>query len=407
MTGDLTEILRIEGGQVLATLIRLTRSFDLAEDALQDATVVALQRWPLDGVPANPAGWLTTVARNKALDRIRRESVRTSKESEAMRLLGDPPVADGDDRLRLLFTCCHPALSLEARVALALRTIGGVSTVDIARMFLVAEATMGQRISRAKKKIAGAHIPYRIPSEKELPGRLDAVLATIYLIFTAAHHAPSGELDSHLDAGDEAIRLARLLVALMPDEPEARGLLALLVTTHARRVTRLDSAGDVVLLADQDRSMWDRGAIIDASSIVDSVMQRGPVGPYQIQAAIASLHSEAERYDQTNWLRIAQLYRLLEGIQPGPVVRVNRAVAEAQVSGPAAGLDLLTDIAGSDGWYLFWSTKADFLRRLGRWDEAVVTYQRALECSMNDTDRRFLESRLAGVTHRSTGTGGR
>lgn len=398
MTGDLAEILRIEGGRVLATLIRLTRDFDLAEDALQDATVVALRAWPERGMPDNPAAWLTTVARNKALDRLRKESSRHHREAEAVRLLGDPPPAEGDDRLRLLFTCCHPALSIDARVALALRTICGVSTIDIARLFLVAEPTMGQRISRAKKKIATSHIPYRIPDDHELPDRLDAVLATIYLMFTQSHHPPSGELDQHVDLGDEAIRLARLLTSLMPDEPEAHGLLALLLATHARRATRLDADGEVVLLADQDRSRWDHAAIEEAASIVDRLVRHGRVGPYLVQAAIACLHGLAETYAATDWPQIALLYRRLEELRPSPVVRVNRAVAEAEVSGPAAGLVLLDGVDRVEEWHLYWATRADLLRRLDRRDEASDAYRRALACSMAETDRRFLESRLAGLS---------
>ena len=380
-----------------ATLIRLTGDIDIDEDALQDALVVAVQKWERDGVPGNPAAWLTTVARNKALDRLRREAGRTRREREAMRLLDDPEAPpDGlDDRLRLIFTCCHPALSPEARVALSLRTVCGLSTAEAARAFLVPEPTMGQRISRAKKKIAVARIPYRVPEDFELPDRLPAVLAVVYLIFTTGHHAPSGALDSRFDLADEAIRLARLLVELMPDEAEIMGLLALLLATHARSTTRLTRDGTIQLLADQDRSEWDRAAIDEASGLVDAALRRRRPGPYQIQGAIAVLHGEASHFSNTDWAQIVDLYRMLEVYQPTAVVRVNRAVAEAEASGPEAGLALLISIEGVDDWHLLWSTRADLLRRAGKPRAAVEAYQRALDCPMNDSDRRFLEVRLA------------
>ena len=380
-----------------ATLIRLTGDIDIDEDALQDALVVAVQKWERDGVPGNPAAWLTTVARNKALDRLRREAGRTRREREAMRLLDDPEAPpDGlDDRLRLIFTCCHPALSPEARVALSLRTVCGLSTAEAARAFLVPEPTMGQRISRAKKKIAVARIPYRVPEDFELPDRLPAVLAVVYLIFTTGHHAPSGALDSRFDLADEAIRLARLLVELMPDEAEIMGLLALLLATHARSTTRLTRDGTIQLLADQDRSEWDRAAIDEASGLVDAALRRRRPGPYQIQGAIAVLHGEASHFSNTDWAQIVNLYRMLEVYQPTAVVRVNRAVAEAEASGPEAGLALLISIEGVDDWHLLWSTRADLLRRAGKPRAAVEAYQRALDCPMNDSDRRFLEVRLA------------
>lgn len=299
----LEETLRIEGGKVRATLIRLTGDIDIAEDALQDALLVAVQKWESAGVPDNPAAWLTTVAKNKALDRLRREATRTRRETEAVRLLDEPvePPDGIDDRLRLIFTCCHPALSPEARVALSLRTVCGLTTAEAARAFLVPEPTMGQRISRAKKKIVTARIPYRIPRDHELPDRLPAVLAVVYLIFTTGHHAPAGSLDSRVDLADEAVRLARLLFTLMPDEPECAGLLALLLATHARRATQLDDEGSIRLLADQDRRQWDRDAINEAKTLVDRSLRRGGVGPYQIQAAIASLHGLAPNFADTDW----------------------------------------------------------------------------------------------------------
>lgn len=400
MTPGLEETIKDEGGQVLATLIRLTGDIGLAEDALQDAVMVALEKWPIIGVPANPAAWLTTTARNRALDRIRRERSRDRKEFEAMRLLDqedvDPP--DGrDDRLRLFFTCCHPALSAEARVALALRTIGGLTTTEIARAFLVPEPTMGQRISRAKKKISTARIPYRIPDDHELPERLSAVLSTLYVVFTAGHHAAEGRLDSRLDLAEEAIRLARLLAQLMPDEPEAGGLLALMLATHARRAARIDEAGDQILLADQDRSRWDSAAIAEAATIVDRVLRRGRPGPLQIQAAIATLHGLADSDATTDWKQIVDLYRLLEPLAPGPVTRVNRAVAEAKVFGPEQGLALLEGHE-MERWHLYWSARAEFLRQSGAADAARLALESALSCDMNESDRRLLTGRLAALS---------
>ncbi|MDP9463805.1 MAG: sigma-70 family RNA polymerase sigma factor [Actinomycetota bacterium] len=407
MIDPLDEIIRIEGGQVLATLIRLTGDIDRAEDALHDAVVVAADAWRRGGVPDKPGAWLTTVARNKALDRLRREARRAPKEKEAFRLLTEGSAASGDDsdghddRLRLLFTCCHPALSPESQVALALRTICGLTTVDIARIFLVPEATIGQRISRAKAKIAKARIPYRVPDEHELPDRLRPVLATVYAVFTAGHHATVGELGGRLDLADEAIRLARVLVELMPDEAECIGLLALTLATNARRCARTDSVGEIVLLADQDRSLWDTAAIAEAAALVDSVLRRGRPGAYQMQAAIACLHGVARTYDDTDWPQIAELYRLLESRWPTPVVRVNRAVAVAEVAGPRAGLDLLEGLVGSstERWHLYWSTRADFLRRLGETAAAADSYRQALDCPCNDSDRRFLLRRLTEIGH--------
>ena len=388
---------------MLATLIRLTGDIDRAEDALHDAVVTAADTWRRDGVPDKPGAWLTTVARNKALDRLRREARRAPKEEEAFRLLSEGSAMDDndtdnrDDRLRLLFTCCHPALSPESQVALALRTICGLTTVDIARVFLVPEATIGQRISRAKAKIAKAHIPYRVPEEHELPDRLRPVLATVYAVFTAGHHAPVGELDDRLDLADEAIRLARVLVELMPDEAECVGLLALTLATNARRMARTDPDGELVLLADQDRSLWDATAITEAAALVESVLRRGRPGAYQMQAAIACLHGVAPTYAETDWEQIAELFGMLEVRWPTPVVRVNRAVAVAEVAGPAAGLALLADLVGTptERWHLYWSARADFQRRLGQTEAAADSYRQALECPCNDSDRRFMQRRLA------------
>ena len=389
---------------MLATLIRTTGDFDIAEDAVQDAVVAALEAWPRTGVPDNPGAWLTTVARRRALDRIRRETARRTKEEQAaITLLDEPdPVDDGgsmvrDDVLRLVFTCCHPALAQEAQLALTLRTVCGLSTRDIAAVFLVPEATLGQRISRAKKKIAVARIPYRVPPDHELQDRLAAVLAVVYLIFTAAHHAATGPTPVRADLAAEAIRLARLLVELMPDEPEAAGLLSLLLATHARSATRVDAAGDIVLLRDQDRSRWDSDAITEAAALVDSALRRHRPGPYQVQAAIACLHGLAPTWEATDWAQILELYDLLEQMQPTDVVRLNRAVALAEVRGPTEGLLAVESINGLETWHLYWSTLADMLRRLGRLDEAGAAYRRALECDPNDADRRFLEARVRDV----------
>ncbi len=398
---------------MLATLIRLTGDFTLAEDALQDAAESALQNWRSNGLPINPAAWLTTVARRKALDRIRREASRKHRETASTRLLDEPAQATADrqgdtDELRLLFTCCHPALSPEAQVALTLRTLCGLTTTEIARAFLVPEPTMGQRISRAKKKIATAHIPYRVPEDHELPERLPGVLAVIYLVFTTGHHATSGALDSRVNLAADALHLARLAATCMPDEPEAAGLLALILATYARRSTRVDATGSLVLLADQDRGRWDHTAIAEAARLVERTLRRRKIGPFQVQAAIATLHGLSPTFSETDWPQIAILYGVLEGIAPTPVVRVNRAVATCFAEGPQRGLDALDSLPPEQSeelanWHLYWSTRADFLRRLDRLDTAANAYRHALTCPTNDTDRRFLEGRLRDVEQRQRG----
>jgi RNA polymerase sigma-70 factor (ECF subfamily) len=397
------ELLRIEGGRVLATLIRLCGDVDLAEDGLQDAIEEALRRWPVTGLPRNPAAWLTTTGRNKLLDRLRRESQRADRERAATHLLTEWPDGGGerspvaDDQLRLLFTCCHPALAPEHRVALTLRTVARLTTAEIAAAFLVPEATMAQRLSRAKRKIAVARIPYRVPEAHELPDRLPAVLAVVYVVFTTGHHAPAGELGDRVDLATDAVRLARLLVDLMPDEPECAGLLALLLATHARWPARLDAAGDAVLLADQDRSRWDHAAIAEAGALVDAALRRGRPGPYQLQAAIACVHGEAPSFAATDWSQIAALYAALERLVPTAVVRVNRAVAVAHAEGAEAGLALLDGLDGVERWHLAWSARAELLARAGRTAEAIEAFQRALGCECNETDRRHLERRVAAV----------
>ncbi len=399
-SAELAEVVRVEGRTVLATLTRRLGDLDLAEDAVQDAMVKAIERWPVSGVPAKPGAWLTTTAQNAALDRLRRETKRGPKEEAAMGVLsgGDidlpTPSAVGDDLLRLVFTCCHPAINPEARVALSLRTLCGLTTAEVAAAFLVAEPTMAQRIVRAKKKIAAANIPYRVPADHELPDRLPAVLAVVYVVFTEAHHSVSADVPVRVDLADEAIRLGRMLVELMPDVPECRGLLALMLATHARRDARLDGDGDIILLVDQDRSRWDHDAIAEAARLVDETLRHRAVGTYQVQAAIACLHGLAAADEVTDWPQIAELYGILEQIQPTPVVRVNRAAAVAEAVGPAAGLAVLDTVDGVGGWHLFHSARAELLRRLGRPEEAAEAYRRALECGPNEADRRFLAARL-------------
>jgi len=361
--------------------------------------IVALQRWPVHGVPRQPSAWLTTVARNKALDRIRRESGRRTLERVAVEQSADEQSFNDsvlrDDQLRLLFTCCHPALSPDARVALALRTVAGLSTAEIAAALLTPDTTIGQRISRAKRKITLASIPYRVPDDSELPDRLGAVLAVVYVVFTAGHHPALGHGSARVDMATEGVRLARLLNDLMPAEPECEGLLALVVATHARRHARFDSCGGAVLMNAQDRSRWDRAAIDEASQWVEQALRRRRVGPFQIQASIACLHGLAPTFADTDWLQIAELYRLLEHHQPSAVVRVNRSVAEAQVGGPDAGLRLLDALAPQNviHWHLYWSVRSELLRQAGRVAEAVVALQHALSCEMNESDRRLLSVR--------------
>jgi RNA polymerase sigma-70 factor (ECF subfamily) len=396
---SLERMIRAEGGRVLATLVRLTGDLTIAEDAVQDAVVEALARWPLDGPPRNPAAWLTTVARNRALDVLRREARRRAKEAGAA-LLDDGArfgevTTDSmvrDDQLRLLFSCCHPALAIEGRVALSLRILCGLSTAEIAAVFLQAEATIGQRISRAKRKIAVARIPYRIPDDHELPDRLPAVMAVIHAVLTAGHHAPHGPLTARLDLAADAVRLSRLLHELMPDEPEATGLLALSLATHARRSARLDADGAVVLMADQDRSLWRHDEIAEAAALLDHAVHLHRPGPFQVQAAIACLHGLAPSIEATDWRQIADLYTTLERMTPTPAVRVNRAVAVAEVDGAGAGLDLLAELdpAKVERWHLYWSTLAELSRRAGRPGDAVRAFDQALQCSPNDSDREFL-----------------
>jgi len=390
-------IFREESGRSVATLIRVFGDIDLAEDAVQEAFAVALRTWPRDGLPPNPGGWITTAARNRALDRLRRESRGRELLSEVAALLpGDhdnPGMSEEvgpvqDDRLRLIFTCCHPALSPQAQVALTLRLLGGLSTTQVASSFLVSEPTMARRLVRAKRKIKAARIPYRVPSEHELPGRLRPVLAVVYLIYNAGLTSPA---DSGLCA--EAIRLARILVTLMPDEPEVAGLLALLLLTESRRTSRLRRDGSLVLLGEQDRTRWDRASIQEGQAILRWCLRRNQPGPYQLQATINAVHADAPTLEQTDWSQIVVLYDQLFAVAPTPVVALNRAIAIGEVQGPAAALALVDEL-DLDNYHPYHATRADLLRRLGRQSEAEAAYQRAAAMAPTDAEQDFL--RLGG-----------
>jgi RNA polymerase sigma-70 factor, ECF subfamily len=397
---------REEWGRVVATLIRTTGDWDLAEECAQDAFAMALQRWPSDGVPARPGAWLTTAARNRAIDVLRRRAVGAAKLREVAALApadsGSPPETDHsgvpDDRLRLMFTCCHPALSLEARVALTLRTLAGLTTAEIARAFLASEPTMAKRLVRAKQKIQHAGIPYRVPPAHLLPERVPGVLGVLYLLFNEGYAASAGADLVRQNLSAEAIRLARVLARLMPSEPETGGLLALMLLHDARRLSRLDASGDLVTLEDQDRSVWDAASIGEGIAVLEAALRRGRPGPYQIQAAIAACHATAPAADLTDWAQIALLYERLMSFLPTPVVELNHAVAVGMAAGPSAGLELVASLEATGalaGYHLLPATRADFLRRLGRSAEAAVAYAEALELTSTDAERRYLARRLA------------
>jgi RNA polymerase sigma-70 factor, ECF subfamily len=398
---DIERVFREHQGRAVAVLVRRFGDIDLAEEAVQDAFAAAARHWPRSGRPPSPAAWIITTARNRAIDRLRREATRDDRQAQAARLLvpADPPGEEGpvrDDRLRLIFTCCHPALAPAARVALTLRLLGGLTTAEIAHAFLVAEPAMAQRLVRAKAKIRDARIPYAVPGETDLPDRLAGVLAVVYLIFNEGHTASSGPQLVRDDLSAEAIRLGRLLTELMPDEAEVTGLLALMLLTQARRPARVSAAGQLVPLAEQDRAVWDRSLIDEGQGLVRRCLARRQPGPYQIQAAVNAVHSDAATIRDTDWGQIIALYDQLLAIAPTPIVALNRAVAVAEVDGPVTAMALVDELE-LDGYHLFHAIRGDLLARLGRDDEAVAAYDAAIAGTDNAAERSALVRRRAAA----------
>lgn len=403
---QIERVFRQEHGRAVAVLVRAFGSIDIAEEAVQDAFTAAVQRWPSTGLPASPAGWIITTARNRAIDYLRREASREERYAAAAALqASDEPQEDvvRDDRLRLIFTCCHPALAANAQVALTLRLLGGLTSAEIAHAFLVPETTMLQRLVRAKAKIRDAQIPYRIPGEVEFPQRIRAVLAVIYLIFNEGHTASSGDRLVRDDLCNEAIRLGRLLVEFMPDDAEAMGLLALMLMVDSRRAARVAADGDLVLLAQQDRALWDRERIAEGQALVRHCLQRNEPGPYQIQAAINAVHSDASAADAVDWGQILRLYDQLLSLQPTAIVALNRAVAVAEVEGAQAALALVDEL-DLNGYHLFHAIRADLLRRLNRNAEAGIAYEAALALSGNSKEREFLQRRRQALGEGANGS---
>src|SRR5438105_4574104 len=409
----LDRIYREEFGRILATLIRLLGDFDIAEEAAHDAFAAALEQWPREGVPHEPRAWIVSTARHKAIDRMRRDSALNQKRDEILRSLLDEVAAEGeignnavpDERLRLIFTCCHPALAAEAQIALSLRTLCGLTTEEIARAFLVPPATISQRLVRAKAKIRGASIPYSVPSAAELPDRLAEVMAVIYLVFNEGYSAAKGDALVRGELCLEAIRLARVVRSLLPEPvSELEGLLALMLLHDARRATRVDARGELVLLSDQDRARWDRVQIDEGRTLLQTALRRGPAGPYALEAAIAAVHAEATRAEDTDWRQIAGLYQRLHALHASPVVALNHAIAVSMADGPRAALPLVDELEGQlAGYHLWHATRADLLRRLGRSDPAIVSYRRAHALAQNAVERRYLERRLSELS-RSNGS---